>query len=99
MGDEKKFLVTIFHDSVDNNGKIHRVIQGQGYKRSFVRSGESYDLPDNMFVKKVKGINPKEIQNMEMQAVTKLLQEKSIEHGNLGFFVGEDWTAIVSVEE
>jgi hypothetical protein len=98
MDDSKSFLVTIFHNSEENNGKIHLALKMLGYKRSFVRDGESYDLPENMFIRKAKGDHPKEIQNEEMQSVTKLLKEKSIEHGELGFFVGEDWTEIVSVE-
>ncbi|MDR1907012.1 MAG: hypothetical protein LBQ03_02230 [Puniceicoccales bacterium] len=99
MDNSKNFLVTIFHDSEANNGKMHHVLRMLGYKRSFVRDGESYDLPENMFIRKVKGDNPKEVQDEEIQSVTKLLKEKSIEHGELGFFVGDDWTEIVSVEE
>ncbi|MDR2200767.1 MAG: hypothetical protein LBN94_01475 [Puniceicoccales bacterium] len=95
----KNFLVTIFHDSEVNNGVLHRSLMMLGYKRSFVRNGESFDLPENMFIRKVRGENPKEIQNEEMRTVTELLAAKSIEHGKLGFFVGEDWTSIVSVEE
>jgi hypothetical protein len=70
-----------------------------GYKRSFVRDGESCDLPENMFIRRVQGNHPKEIQDWEMQSVTHLLREKSIKHGNLGFFVGDDWTEIVSIED
>jgi hypothetical protein len=99
MDDLKNFLVTIFHNSEENNGKIHHVLRMLGYKRSFVRDGESYDLPENMFIRKVEGNNPKEVQDEEMQSVTQLLKEKSIEHGELGFFVGDDCTESVSVEE
>lgn len=99
MGDLKNFLVTIFHNSEENNGKIYHALRMLGYKRSFIRDGESYDLPENMFIRRVKGDNPKEVQNEEMQLVTQLLKEKSIEHGELGFFVGDDWTEIVTVEE
>jgi hypothetical protein len=98
MDNLKSFLVTIFHNSGENNGKIHHALKMLGYKRSFVRDGESYDLPENMFIRRVKGDNPKEVQEEEMQSVTQLLKEKSIEHGELGFFVGDDWTEIVSVE-
>jgi hypothetical protein len=98
MGNSKNFLVTIFHNSEENNGKVHRTLKMLGYKRSFVRDGESCDLPENMFIRKIKGDNPKEVQDREMQSVTRLLKEKSIEHGELGFFVGDDWTEIVSVE-
>ncbi|MDR2372489.1 MAG: hypothetical protein LBD60_05110 [Puniceicoccales bacterium] len=98
MDNLKNFLVTIFHNSEENNGKIHQVLKMLGYKRSFIRDGESYDLPDNMFIRKVKGNNPLEVQKEEMQSVIQLLKEKSIEHGELGFFVGDDWTEIVSVE-
>ncbi|MDR1435363.1 MAG: hypothetical protein LBI77_03075 [Puniceicoccales bacterium] len=95
----KDFLVTIFHDSEENNGKIHRALMLLGYKRSFVRNGESFDLPENMFIRKVAGENPEEIQGGEMRSITELLDKKSIEHGKLGVFVGDDWTAIVTVGE
>jgi hypothetical protein len=98
MDDLRNFLVTIFHSSEKNNGAIHHALKMLGYKRSFVRDGESYDLPENMFIRKAKGDNPQEIQDEEMQSVTQLLKEKSIEHGELGFFVGDDWTEVVSVE-
>jgi hypothetical protein len=98
VNDLKNFLMTIFHDSEENNGKIHRALMMLGYKRSFVRGNESFDLPENMFIRKVKGSNPKEVQDEEMQSVTELLKKHSIEHGRLGFFVGDDWTEIVSVE-
>jgi hypothetical protein len=99
MDNSKDYLVTIFHDSEENNGKIYQVLRMLGYKRSFVRDGESCDLPENMFIRKAKGSHPKEVQDREMQAATQLLREKSIEHGNLGFFVGDDWTEIVSIED
>ncbi|MDR1303117.1 MAG: hypothetical protein LBJ81_00670 [Puniceicoccales bacterium] len=99
MSDLKHFLVTIFHDSEENNGKIHRALMMLGYKRSFARGGESFDLPENMFVRKATGNNPEEVQKAEMQAVTALLDKHAIQHGRLGFFVGDDWTAVVSVEE
>jgi hypothetical protein len=99
MADLRNFLVTIFHDSEENNGKIHRALMMLGYKRSFVREGESFDLPENMFIRKVKGDNPREVQEEEMRSVTEWLKKQSVEHGRLGFFVGDDWTAIVSVDE
>jgi hypothetical protein len=99
MSDLKHFLVTIFHDSEENNGKIHRALMMLGYKRSFARGGESFDLPENMFVRKAAGSNPEEVKEAEMRAVTGLLDKHAIQHGRLGFFVGDDWTTVVSVEE
>ncbi|MDR3317413.1 MAG: hypothetical protein LBS71_01245 [Puniceicoccales bacterium] len=99
VNDGQDFLVTVFHDSEEGNGRIHRALMMLGYKRSFVRNGESFDLPENMFIRKINGENPQEIRDREIQTVTKLLAKKSIEHNKLGFFVGEDWTKIVSVEE
>jgi hypothetical protein len=99
MDTSRNVLVTIFHDSEENNGKIHRALMVLGYKRSFVRNGESFDLPENMFIRRVTGENLEEIQSSEMRSVRELLNEKSIEHGKLGVFVGDDWTAVVSVED
>ena len=99
MGKIRKYLVTIFHDSTENNSALHVILKKLGYKRSFVKDNESHDLPDNMFIRKVDGEDSEIIRKTEILAVEKLLNDQKIEHGKIGVFVGEDWTSVVAVDD
>lgn len=99
MGKMKKFLITVFHNSDNDNSKLYLSLKKLGYKRSFARENESHDLPENMFIRQAEGEDSEIIRQAEMIAITKLLEEDGVKHHALGVFVGDDWTTVVAIED
>lgn len=97
MGDVKEFLITLLHHDEENCENLIEKLAECGYESLFIRDGKSFDLPKNMFVRKILGSDPIVIRDDELKKIINLLDSNDIKHGKFGVFVGGDWTSVVSV--
>lgn len=94
-----EYLITVFHNAKTKKRTlaITELLSEFGFKNTFAKDGQLVKLPESLFIKRTSGISANSIRDKELERIEAALSDLNLDDGDIGVFVGDDWTKHTAV--